>query len=140
MPMNEVQLANDFPWKTEHLRSLQAAYRNSPYFEYYEHHFAEFYYQSIETLVDLNSKFHQKIMIMLGIEDRAHYSEEYVDQFNNDFRNQIHPKQSNSSLTFPEYPQVFQERHGFVANLSIIDLLFNLGPESLGYLKSCIRR
>jgi hypothetical protein len=138
-PVSEVKLANEFSWQKEHLRSLQAAYRNSAYFEFYEHHFIELYEARFESLLDLNEAFHLKISALLNIDVQFSYTKEYNESPKVDLRNRIHPKLENNDWIFPRYPQVFIERQGFLPNLSIIDLLFNLGPESPGYLKNCQR-
>jgi hypothetical protein len=134
-PIKDVRISYDFNWQRLHWMSLQACYRRSAYFEYYEDDFAPFYEIKETFLFDYNKKLLQMLLKLLKIKANINftigYEPEYINL--NDFRQNIHPKKT---VPFEQKPyfQVFEERHGFMKNLSIVDLLFNQGPQSLNYL------
>lgn len=132
-------IANNYPWRREHFRSLEAAYRSSPYFEFYELEFKAFFDQQFENLSQLNLKLNELVLKLLKVNKEFSISKAYVESAENDFRGQINPKRESKITIHPAYPQVFQERHDFIPNLSIVDLIFNLGPESLSYLRALLR-
>lgn len=125
--MDEVQISYTENWQKDHWKGLEAAYRRSPYFEYYEHHFKPFYTEETELLVDFNHNFHQKICSLLKIECSPAFTSEYnaSEHYSNDFRtNEI------ELLKEISYMQVFGDRHPFTPNMSVLDALFNLGPRT----------
>ena len=134
-PIKDVKISYDFQWQRLHWMSLQACYRRSAYFEYYEDEFAPFYENKEVFLFDYNQKLLELLLrllkIKVGISFTSGYEADYAGLI--DFRNSIHSKKITLSEQKP-YFQVFEERHGFVKNLSIVDLLFNQGPQSLNYL------
>ena len=134
-PMKDVRISYEADWQRLHWSSLQTAYRSSAYFEYYEDDFAPFYQQPFEWLFDFNEAQLELLLRLLKIEKKvgvtAGYREDYPAA--TDFRAVIHPKRKPLKGGKPYY-QVFEARHGFIADLSIIDLLFNHGPQSKGYL------
>jgi hypothetical protein len=134
-PVKDVKISYDFNWQRLHWMSLQACYRRSAYFEYYEDDFAPFYEIKEAFLFDYNGKFLQILLKLLKIKASINFTGSYEAEYNNiaDFRQNIHPKKT-TLLDQKPYFQVFEERHGFMKNLSIVDLLFNQGPQSLNYL------
>jgi len=131
-----VKISYDENWRKMHWKSLEAAYRSSPYFEFYEDDFYSFYHDKSYTyLIDFNWDLNQKIVELLKIEVNINKSAEYVkSEFSkNDFRNMFSPKE-DSQLNFKKYIQVFGDRNGFAPNMSIVDLLFNEGPNTIGYI------
>ena len=128
----ETMIDNDFLWQKNHWRSLQMSYRASPYFEFYEEDFYPFYNNKISSLMELNIGLIKVILKLLKFEIPI---EEKNDNKVKEKRDLIiYKKIVNASIL--KYNQVFIDKHGFLSNLSIVDLLFNLGPESLDYLKN----
>jgi hypothetical protein len=124
-----------------HWKSIESAYRSSPYFEYYADEFLPFYKKKTEYLVDFNANIQQMILELIGAKaPTIKMTDDFVfnsDSIFDDFRETINPKKifiDNDFNSF-EYIQVFESRTGFIPNLSIIDLLFNAGPETLNILK-----
>ncbi|EDM44753.1 hypothetical protein SCB49_14315 [unidentified eubacterium SCB49] len=132
----EVQVENQESWQSHHLKSLQTAYRTSPYFEYYEDEITHLFTDPVTSLFDHNVKIHQELCELLGIDTPFIFTEEFEKEPKGiiDARNSIDAK-VKLDITFPKYIQVFQERNGFYPNLSILDLLFNEGPNAISYLE-----
>lgn len=134
--MKEVQINYDHDWQRLHWLSIQTAYRSSPYFEYYEDDFLQFYNQQYPYLMDFNVKLIELIFKILKIKREVGYTASYEKRLasETDFRELIHPKRESVYPQQKEYKQTFQERNGFLGDLSIIDLIFNQGPQSRNYL------
>jgi hypothetical protein len=115
--------------------SLQTSYRNSAYFEFYEDSFVLFYEKKWDFLFDYNEQILQLLLRLLKLKIPYQYCKEYhvSTEYSNDFRESIHPKRTADTVIKP-YFQVFEERNGFLPNLSIVDLLFNQGPQSTKFL------
>ena len=133
--MKEVKINYDNPWQKIHWKSIQSAYRTSSYFEFYEDDFAPFFEKKEVYLFDLNTKLHELILSLLQLENKSTLSSEYIanPENLNDLRLRFSPKKKEGFST-DKYNQVFSNRHGFIPNLSIIDLLFNQGPASITLL------
>lgn len=121
-------------WQQKHWKSLENAYRSSPFFEFYEDDLYPFYHQKFEKLMDYNIELIKMVLHLLNSEVKLLFNEETDD----DFDDLIIAKHGLKKKT-PIYQQVFQFKQGFISNLSILDLLFNLGPQSLEYLKKVNR-
>lgn len=132
--IKKIRLEKRQNWQNLHWKSLQSAYRSSPYFEFYEDKFSPFYNKKYDYLIDVNNDFHKLICTLLKVKPFVKMSKEYSSNYNKDFRNKITPKLSQKKK-LAQYIQVFSNQIGFQANLSVIDLLFNLGPDALDYLK-----
>jgi hypothetical protein len=128
--IKEIQISYKQDWQKQHWTAIQSAYNSSPYFEYYKDEIQPFFEQEEILLIDFNIKLQAVILKLLKEEKDVKTTTEYLHQGNfSDLRNH------NWNLEKQErYDQVFMEKHGFIANLSILDLLFNLGPESADYL------
>ena len=130
-------------WQNNHWRSIFSAYNSSPFFEYYESDLAPFYEKRYQFLIDFNMELHQMVAEALELETSVQLTTDYLPVFNGaDFRGAITPKQNKAKpdpvfFAFP-YTQTFSEKFGFVPNLSIIDLLFNAGPEAEMVLEKCV--
>ncbi len=133
--MKDVRISDHGNWRHLHWNALQSAYRKSPFFEYYADDFAPFYEQKWEFLADFNEDLQHLVCHLIDIAPlqrrTTHY--EACPRDVDDYREAIHPRLSAVGNTTPYY-QVFQERLGFLPDLSIVDLLFNMGPESVLYL------
>jgi hypothetical protein len=130
-------IAYDENWRKMHWKSLEAAYRSSPYFEYYEDEFYPFYHdKNYKYLIDFSWELEQKIIELLSIDVTQIKSSQYIsdEHLKNDFRNSFSPK-IETKLKFNPYIQVFSDRNGFAPNMSIVDLLFNEGPNAVNYIK-----
>ncbi|MDF4222941.1 WbqC family protein [Maribacter sp. M208] len=132
----DVQIDNSYPWQRQHWRTLETAYRTSPFFEFYEDDIRLLYNQPYESLLDYNLKTIETIFDCLQLDmptDRT-VAFETNPENKEDFRFLINAK-FKPQLNMERYTQVFGDRHGFTPNLSILDLLFNIGPNSIEYLK-----
>lgn len=133
--VKDVKISYDFRWQRLHWMSLQTSYRSSAYFEFYEDELAVFYEKEWKFLFDYNEELLQVILGFLKLNIQYSYTDNFEKEYPdlNDFRDSIHPKRS-AQLIVNSYFQVFEERNGFLPNLSIVDLLFNQGPQSGKYL------
>lgn len=133
--VKDVKISYDFMWQRLHWQSLQACYRRSAYFEFYEDDFAPFYEKQITYLFDYNQELLNLLLKLTKIKTELNFTDEYQAEYPNqhDFRFSIHPKKESEIQQKP-YFQVFEDRRGFMKNLSIIDLLFNQGPQTINYL------
>ena len=134
-PVKDVKISYDFRWQRLHWMSLQGCYRRSAYFEYYEDELAPFYEKKETFLFDYNDQLLQLILKLLKIKATVNYTETYEPEYPAlaDLRHTINSKKESEFQQKP-YFQVFEERHSFMKNLSIVDLLFNQGPQSVNYL------
>ncbi len=132
----EVRIENDFPWQKEHWKSIQIAYRSSPFFEYYEDDFAPLFETKQEFLMDFNLKCFEVVSDALYLdfiaEKTSIYQKEISDKI--DFRSLVNPKEKQE-FDFATYIQVLQKDDAFLSNLTILDLLFNEGTRALTYLE-----
>lgn len=132
-PLKEVKISYAEDWQKNHWRALAAAYKNSPYFEFYEDYFRPLYENKFETLVQFNSELMNVILSKIRIDVEVNHSENYIESAEIDLRNSFPKKEYTAHQNKPHY-QVFDDRFDFQNNLSVFDLLFNLGPESKFYL------
>lgn len=123
-------------WPVLHWRSLEAAYRSSPYFEYYEDDLRSFFEKKYDRLVDLNTEVQEKMMDLLGTRKEISFTEKYEASPEDitDLRDCL-SKGRVEGQHLPRYMQVFENKFGYISNLSILDLFFNQGPQTAGYLK-----
>lgn len=141
----DVKISYDTDWQKLHWKGIEAAYKSSPFYEFYIDDFERFFTKKWDYLLEFNNEIQNEIIGLLEIEPKIQYTDDFIEFGNpefDDFRNIIHPKSSKSNtdeLFNPKkYYQVFGDKHGFIENLSILDLIFNMGPESLIYLESSI--
>ena len=121
-------------WQKQHWRSIRSAYANSPYFIYYEDELKVFYENEFEFLFEYNTQLLELLLKLLKMKTEIKFSNVFEKEIQDDLRNNISPKNEIIGDTFKTYTQVFSDKHGFTPNLSIIDLLFNKGPESKEFL------
>ena len=131
----DVKLETAFDWQKQHFKSLEAAYRTSPFFEYFEDDILPIFQKKHTFLMDLNLETMSIVSKCLRLEFDYDETTEYFHQVDHkkDFRNLINGKKDTS--IFEPYTQVFGEKHSYLNNLSILDLLFNEGRYALEYLK-----
>lgn len=131
----DVRLETAFDWQKQHFKSLEAAYRTSPFFEYFEDSLMPIFTKKHEFLMDLNLETMAIVSKCLGMELQYDKTLEYFHEVPEytDFRYLANGKKD--AAEFESYTQVFGEKFGFLNNLSILDLLFNEGRFALDYLK-----
>jgi hypothetical protein len=132
--MKDVRISNNEKWQKLHWESLQSCYRRSPFFEYYEDQFAKLYELRFDFLLDFNFEIQQALFVILKINKEISLTKNYQkDTSANivDLRNKSLPNRYN---VYPDYLQVFNDRLAFVSDLSLFDLIFNLGNQSIYYL------
>ncbi|MEO8762326.1 MAG: WbqC family protein [Bacteroidia bacterium] len=122
-------------WQQQHWRTIESAYRNSPYFIYYADTLKPFYEKKHTFLFDYNVELLQFILNSFKMKVEMKFTETF-EKTNSleDFRNTINPKNKAEATEFKPYSQLFSNKHNFQPNLSAIDLLFNAGPHSKDYL------
>ena len=137
--MRDVRISEHGNWRHQHWNAIVSAYRKSPFFEYYADDFAHFYEEKDGFLMDFNLRLHGVVSELLGLERGVEFlSARDVDAAAvSDLRNIAEPKVLASMHGVGELPyyQVFAQRNGFIPSLSIVDLLFNTGPEGLLLLR-----
>ncbi len=137
----DIRISDHGEWRHLHWNAIASAYGSSPFFEYYQDNLAPFFKKRYKFLFDFNEEIRQTICELIGIEPVIEYSEEYASPAPDeiDLREAIHPKKRIAEtvpfLQTRPYYQVFAPKHGFQPDLSIIDLLMNMGPESILVLK-----
>lgn len=123
-------------WQLIHLRAIESAYRNSPFYEYYIDDFSKFYSVKYSSLLEFNTEILKVCICLLRLKVKIDFTTDFLKEAEQDFRYSITPKKIITDYSFPEYHQVFMDKYGFIENLSILDLIFNVGPESTHYLNS----
>ncbi len=134
----DVKIETDFDWQKQHFKSLEAAYRSSPFFEYFEDAIYPIFEKKHTFLLDLNFEAMNIVAKCLRMKFEYDTTNEFFRKVDSntflDFRTLADGKKDQSQ--FESYTQVFEEKHGFLNNLSILDLLFNEGRYALDYLKN----
>jgi len=137
----EIVIDNSGKWQQMHWRSIITAYNKSPYFLFYRDSFEPIFQQNFDRLTILNQALFSVIVNLLNIKNKKiDFTSQYeVIPEGIDMRYGFQAKKMPYQIItkdLPRYVQAFEEKHGFLADLSIIDLLFNLGPDSLHYLET----
>lgn len=136
--IHSLRISDHGNWRHLHWNALKSAYGESPFFDYYQDDIRPFFEQRWDYLFDFNEAIREKMCELLDIQPSVRYTEEFASTVNNimDFRSAIRPKhpEPDPDFTSKRYYQVYEQKHGFLPNLSILDLLFNMGPESIFYL------
>jgi len=133
--IQEVKISYDTNWQHEHWLGIKSAYGKAPFFEFYADGIELFYKKKYETLFELNQTILEHLIQTLGLNIELQLSVEFhkiVDDSVKDLRNTIKPNSTDfPNFELVEYPQAFLEKHGFLSNLSILDLLFCTGPQAI---------
>ncbi|SNZ00388.1 WbqC family protein [Flagellimonas pacifica] len=132
-----VEIDNSSNWQKQHWRTLETAYRTSPFFEFYEDDLRSLFKEPVQSLYNFNLETINVLCECLGVQSPSMFTNTFEKTTSNtyDARFLVEAKKPLDITTTP-YSQVFEERHGFVPNLSILDLLFNEGTNALDYLKN----
>lgn len=134
----DVRIENDFDWQKQHYKSLEAAYRSSPFFEFFEDDIQPFFQKKHVFLLDLNFETLELVFKCMRAKINYSITNEFLIESDAtqilDFRFLVNGKKDTSNLQ--QYPQVFEEKYGFINNLTILDLLFNEGKFAVDYLKN----
>uniref|UniRef100_UPI0032175D90 WbqC family protein n=1 Tax=uncultured Draconibacterium sp. TaxID=1573823 RepID=UPI0032175D90 len=133
--MKDVQLSYDMNWQRNQWQTIVSAYNSSPYFEYYQDELQPFFEKQYKFLLDFNMQIHETICDFLNLKNTAQLTNDFekIPAGTLNLRDVISPKNKtipDSSFQPEEYTQVFTEKFGFLPNLSILDLLFNEGPNA----------
>ncbi|WP_417289684.1 WbqC family protein [Corallibacter sp.] len=133
----DVQVYNEEKWQIQHWKSLESAYRTSPFFEFYEDEFEPLFQEEVTNLLDFNLKCFHTVCDCLQLDLHISETDVYHKDVANmtDFRYLVNAKKETPPI-FENYTQVFDNKHGFINNLNILDLLFNEGPNAVNYLES----
>ena len=133
---SEIRIDNSTKWKSIHWKSIESAYRTSPFFEFYEDELKPLFSKKSDELTSFNLECISRINECLDFKLNYSMSKTFKKKYDGkDYRFLIETKNNNSIKT-EAYIQVFENKHGYLQNLSILDLLFNLGPETLLYIKN----
>jgi hypothetical protein len=134
----EIKIESEFDWQKQHFKSLEAAYRSSPFFEYFEDDLMPIFQKKYNFLMDLNLEAFEIVCKCLRMKLEFDTTTEYFHEIDNpeinDFRYLVNGKKDPS--VFEKYTQVFDDKFGFLNNLSVLDLLFNEGRYAMDYLKN----
>lgn len=141
--MKDVKVDYAMNWQKNHLKSIESAYKNAAFYEFYSDEFRSVLAKKFVFLLDLNMEITHIALNHLDHEINIEFSDHFIESHEGfpDFRDSIHPKKSlilDKQFTAPEYIQAFSEKLGFIPNLSILDLIFNTGPEALSILKNSV--
>jgi hypothetical protein len=131
----DIKIDNQYNWQKNHFKSLEAAYKNSPFYEYFVDDLRPLFEKKHEFMLDLNFEIFKLVNEALGISIPFEKTTEYFHQVTDktDFRYLVNGKKDKTQIE--PYTQVFDDKHGFLNNLSILDLLFNEGRYAVDYLK-----
>lgn len=130
------QIENAFPWQVQHWKSLESAYRTSPYFEYYEDDLKPLFFKPVNSLLEFNLKVFDLLCELLDIDVSYSFTEEYLKTPpQKDLRFLANSKLKNE-IPLQPYVQVLGKNYDFIPNLSILDLLFNEGTNAVSYLEA----
>ncbi|MFH6971971.1 WbqC family protein [Flavobacterium petrolei] len=134
----DIRIETDFDWQKQHFKSLEAAYRNSPFFEFFEDDIRPIFEKKYDFLLDLNFEalaiLSKCLRMKIAYKTTTEYFHDADTAVITDFRALVNGKKDLS--TFENYTQVFDDKYGFINNLSVLDLLFNEGKYAAEYLKT----
>lgn len=135
----DIKIEHQFSSLKIHWKSLESAYRTSPYFEFYEDELAPLFEKKPEFLMDFNFECQTAMLDCLQLAFSSKKSVNYAVEMPNeqiDHRGLVNAKKETIGANFSKYNQVFESKYGFIPNLSILDLLFNQGPNATTYLEA----
>ena len=135
-PVKEVKIDYTYAWQRVHLHAIISAYAHAPYFEHYRSRIENLYALQPEFLIDWNEKCFSIIALALKLDGQPEIAQSYIPANDNliDLRSKRISKSNINDLSLKRYPQVFEERHGFIPDLSVLDTLFCCGPSAINIL------
>ncbi len=133
--IKDVKIAYEENWRQQHLRSIRSCYGNAPYFDYYYPIFQKIYAQEFEQLFDLNLFILKEVLLILKVDIKIDINNNLISAEDILFTKSNTTKKITLYPTETKYPQVFEDRLGFTPNLSIIDLIMCMGPQSRAILE-----
>jgi hypothetical protein len=136
--VDEMIISDQYQWQKMHWGAIISAYTNSPYFLYYGDTIKELLFCNEKKLFNYNLNIIKSLFKILDIDKEIQFPERYEKHYDTtvDLRDAITPKAATSNFDLKPYYQTFGERYGFLEGLSILDILFNLGPETRSFLGS----
>lgn len=135
-PAKDVRISYKENWQVNHWRAIKSFYSNSPYFLYYEQEISYFFEYQYNSITTLDLELMNTLLELMNIDKQITTSSAYLEkkEISHDLRDYFNHKKDK--ILVPDYIQVFEDRQPFLHNLSILDLLFNLGPEARTYLEN----
>lgn len=140
-PVKDIRISTHDNWQQLHWRAIESAYSSSPFFEYFCDDYLPFFKKKWNFLLDFDLQIEEKTLELLNLTQvTPELSTRYIEETEEgiiDYRKELQPKKFDVSLhkdLFTPYYQVFDSKYGFTPNMSVIDLLFNMGNESKLYL------
>jgi hypothetical protein len=147
LKVRDVKIDYDTDWRRLHWKGIVSAYNSSPYFEYYRDIFEPYFREEFIFLIDICMRLNEDVLKILGMPVKPLLTEKFIvsgeDEQITDLRSVILPKNSldaDNGFRIIEYNQVFMQTHGFIPGLSILDLIFNMGPESRSILAAGLKK
>jgi hypothetical protein len=134
----DVAISTIEPWQHIHSRCLESAYKASPYFDHYYDYLRPIFEGHFDRLIDLNDAALRAVLKMLKTKKEIAHTTDYVREAENDLREAFSPKKALDASLFPTYYQVFSEKFPFAPDLSVLDLIFNEGPDAVEYLRRLV--
>ena len=133
----DIKICYNSSWQKIHLKSIESAYRNSPYYDFFEDYFIKFFNKKEKFLIDANIKSIEVIYGILDMKMKYDLTNDYKNKLENytDYRKLV-DSNYDEKMSKINYSQVFQEKNGFISGLSSLDIIFNKGLESLDYINS----
>jgi len=132
---NQIKFSEAEDWKKNHWKSIESAYRRTPFYEFYIDQIHDLFFKEYNTLAEFNLALTQHLVNKLGIDCKIETTVQSPPIIENDLRHTLSPKKE-SQFKSPEYIQTFSDRNPFLKNLSILDILFNEGPNSICILEA----
>lgn len=137
--MKDVKVSYDDAWQVRHFKTIASIYQRSPFYIYYEEELRRFFQKKPEYLLDLNISSIQLVNRLLKLTKELPFTSTYEVNLNSEFidaRKRFTARETNNKSDYPTYWQTFEDRHGFIPNLSILDMLFCCGNTTLGLLSA----
>ena len=134
--IKDIKISDHGNWRHLHWNAIKSAYGESPFFDYYQDDIRPFFEKRWDYLLDFNEAIRETMCELVDIKPKVDYTTAYQQAAIADYREGINPKHPapDPDFTPKPYYQVYAQKHGFLPNLSILDLLMNMGPESIFYL------
>ncbi len=130
----QIKICYEENWQKQHWKTIENSYSSSPYFEFYKSQLVKFYKTKFEYLMEYNIMLIETLLSILEIKLETESSTKNLSQ--NEIEKKIILTKDDQKITFSRYSQVFENKHGYIENLSIVDLIFNLGPESINFINN----